>query len=95
MPSRLHLPLPGPTAVYHDLQHPPATYISDKYAWRSADGSFNNINIPDLGKSGAPYARSVQQVHPLPASDMPDAGLVFDALLKRRDVSTLVQLFLC
>lgn len=40
---------PVPT-VYNDLSHPPATSISNKYAWRTADGSYNNIDIPDLGK---------------------------------------------
>lgn len=73
-------------AVYNDLTHPPATFVSNKYAWRSADGSFNNPNLPDLGKSHTPYARSVQQVHPLPPHMLPDAGLVFDTLLRRDKV---------
>jgi hypothetical protein len=38
------------SVVYNDLAHPPATSISNKYAWRTADGSYNNIDIPDLGK---------------------------------------------
>ena len=36
--------------VYNDLAHPPGTSISNKYAWRTADGSYNNIDMPDLGK---------------------------------------------
>ncbi|KAH8104009.1 linoleate diol synthase [Cristinia sonorae] len=69
--------------LYNDLPHPPATYIGDKYAWRCADGSHNNISDPDMGKAGMPYARSVQQSNPLPRNQLPDAGLVFDTLLKR------------
>ncbi|KAG6813888.1 hypothetical protein H0H92_006295 [Tricholoma furcatifolium] len=69
--------------LYNDLAHPPATSISNKYAWRTADGSYNNIELPDLGKAGTPYARSVQQSHPLPRNQLPDAGLIFDTLLKR------------
>ncbi|THH32027.1 hypothetical protein EUX98_g2160 [Antrodiella citrinella] len=69
--------------LYNDLPHPPATYIGDKYAWRCADGSNNNLSDPDMGKAGMPYARSVQQVNPLPKNQLPDAGLVFDTLLKR------------
>ncbi|THH03482.1 hypothetical protein EW145_g6221 [Phellinidium pouzarii] len=69
--------------LYNDLTHPPATYVSNTYAWRSADGSFNNVSVPDMGKSHTPYARSVQQVHPLPPHMLPDPGLVFDTLLKR------------
>ncbi|KAI5116947.1 hypothetical protein M0805_003675 [Coniferiporia weirii] len=69
--------------LYNDLTHPPATYVSNKYAWRTADGSHNNVSVPDMGKSGTPYARSVQQVHPLPRHMLPDPGLVFDTLLRR------------
>ncbi|KAF4610857.1 hypothetical protein D9613_007045 [Agrocybe pediades] len=69
--------------LYNDLSHPPATSISNKYAWRTADGSYNNIDIPDMGKAGTPYSRSVQQQHPLPRYQLPDSGLVFDTLLKR------------
>ena len=75
-----------PTTVYNDLTHPPSTYVSNKYAWRSADGSYNNVNIPEMGKAGNPYSRSVQMVHPLPGHMLPDAGLVFDTLLKREKV---------
>ncbi|KAJ7504371.1 linoleate diol synthase [Mycena galericulata] len=70
-------------AMYNDLAHPHATNIGNTYAWRSADGSNNNVNVPDMGKAGTPYARSVQQTHPLPKHELPDPGLVFDSLLKR------------
>ncbi|KAI0654091.1 linoleate diol synthase [Cubamyces menziesii] len=69
--------------LYNDLPHPPSTSIGPQYAYRSADGSNNNPAMPDLGKAGTPYARSVQQTHPLPRNEMPDAGLVFDTLLRR------------
>ena len=52
----------------------------------AADGSNNNIADPDMGKAGTPYARSVQQSHPLPQKALPDAGLVFDTLLRREKV---------
>ncbi|KAL0567802.1 hypothetical protein V5O48_014195 [Marasmius crinis-equi] len=69
--------------LYNDLCHPPATCIGNKYAWRAADGAFNNIDAPNMGKAGEPYARSVQQTHPLAANELPDPGLIFDSLLKR------------
>ncbi|KAI0752622.1 heme peroxidase [Daedaleopsis nitida] len=53
--------------------------------FRSADGSGNNVNMPNLGRAGTPYARSVQGKHPLPANVLPDPGDVFDSLLKARD----------
>lgn len=80
--------------MYLDLAHPPATYIGNQYAWRTADGSNNNIAIPDMGKSGTPYARSVQMTHGLPKNTLPDAGLVFDTLLKRDGVNILLHLAL-
>ena len=79
--------------VYNDLCHPPATIISNKQAWCMADGSYNNIDIPDLGKVNTfcPLGRLltaspsrlalcilVQQTHALPQNELPDPGLVFD-----------------
>lgn len=75
------------TTLYDTLPHPPSTFVGNQYAWRSADGSGNNPLVPDLGKAGSSYARSVQGKHPLPANALPDPGLVFDTLLKARDVS--------
>ncbi|KAJ7115970.1 linoleate diol synthase, partial [Mycena epipterygia] len=69
--------------LYNDLSHPHSTNIGNNYAWRTADGSFNNVNMPEMGKAGTPYARSVQQTHPLPKHELPDSGLIFDTLLKR------------
>jgi len=45
------------------------------------------VNNPDLGRAGMPYARNVQTKKSLPLSALPDPGLVFDTLLKARDVS--------
>ncbi|KAH9932667.1 linoleate diol synthase [Amylocystis lapponica] len=74
--------------LYNDLPHPPQTSLGTQFAWRTADGSNNNAAIPDLGKAGTPYARSVQQIHALPRSELPDAGLIFDTLLKREEAVT-------
>ena len=72
--------------VYEDLHHPPATYIGTEYQYRSADGSNNNICVPDMGKASTPYARSVQQMLPISLDTLPDPGLVFDTLLRRQKV---------
>jgi hypothetical protein len=74
------------TLVYDDLSHPPATYLGAKYSYRTPDGSNNSICCPMMGKADEPYARSVQQTHHLPPNMLPDAGLVFDTLLKREKV---------
>ncbi|KAF8265060.1 linoleate diol synthase [Lactarius quietus] len=70
--------------LYDDLSHPPATYIGPEYQYRRADGAYNNICDPEMGKACMPYARSVQQTHPILRNTLPDAGLVFDTLLRRQ-----------
>lgn len=75
------------TTLYQTLPHPPATFVGPQFTFRAADGSGNNPHMPELGKAGLPYARSVQGKHPLPPNSLPDPGLVFDTLLKARDVS--------
>ncbi|KAI5480215.1 fatty acid oxygenase PpoA [Pseudohyphozyma bogoriensis] len=57
--------------------------IAGASPYRAADGSGNNPTNPSLGAAGTPYARSVPPLNPLPHS-LPDPGVVFDALLKRR-----------
>jgi hypothetical protein len=87
--------------VYNDLPHPPSGYLSRPdfetvpmargatrpggYPARSNDGSGYNPLFPDLGKAGEPYARSVPSLHYTPQSSLPDAGIVFDTLLKRTE----------
>ncbi|KAG9119113.1 hypothetical protein FRC07_006027 [Ceratobasidium sp. 392] len=66
-----------------DLPHPPATYIGATAQFRSPDGSGNNPLLPDLGKAGTPYARSVQSTMPIPPGNLPSPDLVFDTLLRR------------
>ncbi|KAK7980050.1 Sporulation protein rmd1 [Apiospora arundinis] len=70
--------------IWNSLDHPPACVLGDKYNYRQADGSFNNIHIPDLGKAGMPYARSVQPKTIRPASQ-PDPGLIFDTIMSREN----------
>ncbi|KAF8512919.1 linoleate diol synthase [Gautieria morchelliformis] len=67
---------------WYDLPHPPATSMG-KFQWRSADGSGNNVSIPEMGKAGSPYSRSVQATHALVATDLPEPELVYQSLLRR------------
>jgi hypothetical protein len=88
-------------SVYNDLSHPPTGYLSllkptssfvsgasvahVEYAFRSPDGSNYNPLVPALGQAGSPYARSVPSTHVIPKSALPDAGLVFDIFLRRKE----------
>ncbi|PPQ95917.1 hypothetical protein CVT26_016140 [Gymnopilus dilepis] len=73
--------------LYNTIPHPPASFLSPKYSFRQADGGANNIENHDIGRAGTPYARSVQGKAGLPRSSLPDAGLIFDTILKRKGVS--------
>lgn len=76
--------------LYNTVPHPPAAHLGHKYAWREADGSDNNLQDPDYGRSGRPYARSAQGRGNLPVTSLPDPGLIFDTLLRRREVRSLL-----
>jgi hypothetical protein len=75
------------TLLYNTLPHPPATQLGNATKFRSADGGGNALDSYDRGRAGTPYARSVQGKQPQPLNALPDPGLVFDTLLKARDVS--------
>ncbi|CAG7848099.1 Psi-producing oxygenase A AltName: Full=Fatty acid oxygenase ppoA; Includes: RecName: Full=Linoleate 8R-lipoxygenase; Includes: RecName: Full=9,12-octadecadienoate 8-hydroperoxide 8R-isomerase [Serendipita indica DSM 11827] len=53
--------------------------------FRTPSGAQNNLILPLLGAAGSPYARSVVPQHPVPHTILPDPGLVFDLLMRRRD----------
>ncbi|KAJ5758694.1 hypothetical protein N7520_005850 [Penicillium odoratum] len=70
--------------LWKSLQHPPLSYMGNKFQYRTPDGSYNNPLQPDLGKAGSPYARTVpkmKHLHGVP----PDPGLLFDLLMARSD----------
>ena len=66
---------------------PPASYLGPSHSFRQADGGGNNLQYPDLGRAGFAYSRSVQGKWCMPPETLPDPGLIFDTLLKRRAVS--------
>jgi hypothetical protein len=52
--------------------------------YRKHDGSGNNPWIPEMGKAGSPYSRSVPPTKPK-GPNLPDPELVFEHLLKRKE----------
>ncbi|KAF2474572.1 putative fatty acid oxygenase PpoC [Lindgomyces ingoldianus] len=68
--------------LWNSLQHPPLSYLGEKFTYRQADGSYNNIMFPHLGAANTPYARSVQPKTIQPGA-LPDPGLVFDSIFAR------------
>ncbi|KAL0061354.1 hypothetical protein AAF712_011812 [Marasmius tenuissimus] len=73
--------------LYNTIPHPIQTLIDQVHTFREADGGNNNLQEPDLGRAGTPYARSVQGKWCIAPSALPDPGLVFDVLLKRRKIT--------
>ena len=71
------------TTLWNDLQHPPSSYLGTDYQYRSADGSFNSLLHPNLGKAGTPYARTVAPKHMQPGA-LPDPGVIFDSVMARK-----------
>ncbi|KAL9103552.1 MAG: hypothetical protein Q9163_001430 [Psora crenata] len=72
--------------LWNSLQHPPMSYLGEKFAYRSADGSNNSKNVlyPHLGAANTPYARSVLPNTLMPGA-LPDPGLIFDSVMSRKD----------
>ncbi|KAJ6451411.1 heme peroxidase [Mycena sanguinolenta] len=64
---------------------PPIASIGIAHAFRQADGRGNNLLHPNIGRADTPYARSVPRKSTVPASSLPDPGIVFDTLMRARD----------
>lgn len=58
------------------------SYLGEEFKYRQADGSYNNVMYPHIGKAGASYARTVQPESIQPSA-LPDPGLIFDSVLAR------------
>ncbi|KAL4879986.1 hypothetical protein BJY04DRAFT_228887 [Aspergillus karnatakaensis] len=69
-------------SLWDSLPHPPLSYVGDKYAYRSADGSNNNPVLPQLGAANTEYARTTEPRTMRPPN-LPDAGLIFDSIFAR------------
>lgn len=72
------------TQLYNDLQHPPISYLGRDYQYRTADGSFNSLVNPNVGKAGTPYARTTAPKAMQPGA-LPDPGVIFDSIMARKD----------
>ncbi|KAL3493260.1 hypothetical protein BJX62DRAFT_223926 [Aspergillus germanicus] len=70
------------STLWDSLPHPPLSYVGDKYAYRSADGSDNNPVLPRLGAANTEYARTTEPSKIRPPN-MPDPGLIFDSIFAR------------
>ncbi|KAI9724613.1 MAG: hypothetical protein M1828_003636 [Chrysothrix sp. TS-e1954] len=68
--------------LFYSLPHPPQSYLGEQFRYRQADGSYNNILYPHIGKANSPYARTVRPMQVQPGA-LPDPGLVFDSLMAR------------
>lgn len=68
--------------LWEDLPHPPVASLGSEFKFRSADGKNNNLQYPELGRAGQPYARSARP-RMLQNPSLPDPGLIFDSLFAR------------
>ncbi|KAJ3760774.1 heme peroxidase [Lentinula raphanica] len=72
--------------LYNTVPHPPAALMGEVHSFRHADGGGNNLQDPNMGRAGTPYARSVQSKWCSSSFSLPEPDLVFETLLKRRDI---------
>ena len=68
--------------LWHDLPHPSPTIAGPASRYRRHDGGNNNPWLPEMGKAGSPYSRSVPPMKPK-GPNLPDVESVYEALLKR------------
>ncbi|KAL3426796.1 linoleate diol synthase [Phlyctema vagabunda] len=68
--------------LWNDLPHPPPTTAGPTARYRQHDGRGNNPWVPEMGKAGSPYSRSVPPTK-TKGPNLPDPELVYDQLLKR------------
>lgn len=68
--------------LWDALPHPPMRSLGKEFKYRDADGGNNNIRMPDLGRAGTAYAKSVKAERPK-KKNLPDPGELFDGLLRR------------
>ncbi|KAF2006060.1 heme peroxidase [Amniculicola lignicola CBS 123094] len=68
--------------LWHDLPHPPPTVAGPTTRYRRHDGGGNNPWLPEMGKAGTPYSRSVPPSK-AKGPNLPNVEDVFEALLKR------------
>ncbi|KAI8338645.1 heme peroxidase [Chlamydoabsidia padenii] len=64
------------------IPKPYSNYVG--HSFRTADGSYNSLNFPDVGKAGNNYVRIVNSFAPANET-LPPPHLVFQRLLKRPD----------
>jgi hypothetical protein len=69
--------------LWNDLPHPPVTLSGPEMKYRRHDGGNNNPFVPEMGKAGSPYSRTVPPVK-AKGPNLPDPELVFEQLLRRK-----------
>lgn len=76
----------------HASAAPPRKLPRLPISFWSTHSTGNNVLMPNLGKAGMLYARTVQNKHPFAVNTLPDPGLIFDTLLNAREVRFLMLL---
>ncbi|VBB80807.1 Putative linoleate diol synthase with cytochrome P450 domain [Podospora comata] len=70
--------------LWYTLEHPPSMYVGEKFQYRQADGSYNNVMFPQLGAAGTSYSRSVA-ANVVRQGALPDPNLIFESVMKRTE----------
>jgi linoleate 8R-lipoxygenase / 9,12-octadecadienoate 8-hydroperoxide 8S-isomerase len=74
------------TVLWGTLDHPPVSSLGKDFQYRAPDGSNNNLNLPQLGAAGTPYARSIPPMtFQPPSQNQPEPEQIFESLMARGD----------
>ncbi|KAB8303656.1 hypothetical protein EYC80_005050 [Monilinia laxa] len=68
--------------LWDALPHPPMRSLGKEFKFRDANGGNNNIRMPELGRAGTAYAKSVKAER-AKKKNLPDPGELFDGLMRR------------
>ncbi|KAJ9649245.1 hypothetical protein H2199_000019 [Coniosporium tulheliwenetii] len=58
-------------------------YLGKPYQYRQADGSYNSLLSPHVGKANTPYARTAKPAK-IQIGALPDPGVIFDSVMARK-----------
>ncbi|KAI0112924.1 linoleate diol synthase precursor [Daldinia grandis] len=68
--------------LWNSLEHPPARISARDACYRTANGSYNNLENPAMGAANTRYTRTTP-AKVFQGPDLPDPGLIYDSIMAR------------
>ncbi|KAF3061010.1 Linoleate diol synthase [Daldinia childiae] len=68
--------------LWNSLEHPPAQILARDACYRTANGSYNNLEAPAMGAANTRYTRTTP-AKVFQGPNLPDPGLIYDSIMAR------------